>query len=249
MPKQSGMSMIEVMVALLISSFLILGITQVYLDNKQNNLFQQSQGNNIENARFSILILEQELAKAGYRRLPDYPMESAFPQLTHADCGTLAAGQVVKRISDTSFCIRYQPAFTGAKTCDGNDIVGIPTTPYEKAEPVVEIFTLKDLDTTDGVTAPQLTCNNQVIASNISAIRFEYGVNNNDEKVVTKYTNTPASNENVRAIQFSVLSASPTEVTKEASSTVYKHWFGSEPADKKLYTMFSSSSSMRNLMP
>ncbi|MDD0844522.1 PilW family protein [Pseudomonas sp. Gutcm_11s] len=249
MPKQSGMSMIEVMVALLLSSFLILGITQVYLDNRENNLFQQSQGNNIENARFSILILEQELSKTGYRRQPSHTLEHAFPQITDTNCGLMTKGQIVKRISDTSFCIRYQPAFTGAKTCDGNDITGIPSTPYSDAEPVVEIFTLKDLDTTDGVNTPQLTCNNQVIASNISAIRFEYGVNSNEEKIVDKYTSSPTNTENVRAVQFSVLSASSTEVTKEASSTVYKHWFGNEPTDKKLYTMFSNSASMRNVMP
>ncbi len=34
--RQSGLSMIELPVALAISSFLILGITQIYLDNKRN---------------------------------------------------------------------------------------------------------------------------------------------------------------------------------------------------------------------
>ena len=43
MHKQHGLSIIELMVALLISSFLIIGITQVYLDNRENTLFQQSQ--------------------------------------------------------------------------------------------------------------------------------------------------------------------------------------------------------------
>ncbi|OVZ72666.1 hypothetical protein CDO43_01055, partial [Pseudomonas aeruginosa] len=38
--RQSGLSMIELLVALAISSFLILGITQIYLDNKRNYLFQ-----------------------------------------------------------------------------------------------------------------------------------------------------------------------------------------------------------------
>ncbi len=41
--RQSGLSMIELLVALAISSFLILGITQIYLDNKRNYLFQQGQ--------------------------------------------------------------------------------------------------------------------------------------------------------------------------------------------------------------
>ncbi|MEN1592952.1 prepilin-type N-terminal cleavage/methylation domain-containing protein, partial [Pseudomonas aeruginosa] len=38
---QKGLSMVELLVALAISSFLILGISQIYIDNKRNYLFQQ----------------------------------------------------------------------------------------------------------------------------------------------------------------------------------------------------------------
>lgn len=34
--RQTGLSMVELMITLLISSFLILGITQIYIDNKRN---------------------------------------------------------------------------------------------------------------------------------------------------------------------------------------------------------------------
>lgn len=249
MYKQHGISMIEVLVSLLISSFLILGITQVYLDNRENNLFQQSQGGNLENARFSVLVLEQVLSKTGYRRMPDQPLDTAFPAASSSDCGTLSAGQVVKRVSDNSFCIRYQPAFSGAKNCAGDDIAGIPSDPYTKASSVIEFYSLLDLDTSDSDNSLQLTCNGNVVATNISAVRFAYGVNSNSEKVVTKYTGTPAANENIRAVQFSIMAASPTEITKTAGSTAYTYWFGSAPSDKKLYTMLSTSTSMRNLMP
>lgn len=249
MRKQYGISMIEVLVSLLISSFLILGITQVYLDNKENNLFQQSQGGNLENARFSILVLEQTLSRTGYRRMPDQPMETAFPTASSSDCGTLSAGQVVKKVSDTSFCIRYQPAFTGAKNCAGDDITGIPTEPYAEGPAAIEFYSLVDLDPTDGDNSLQLACNGNVVAANISAVRFEYGVNSNSEKVVSKYTSSPTASENVRAVQFSIMAASPTEITKNAGSTAYTYWFGTAPTDKKLYTMLSTSTSMRNLMP
>ncbi|WP_068829179.1 PilW family protein [Pseudomonas sp. BMS12] len=249
MHKQRGLSMVEVLISLLISSFLILGITQVYLDNKENSLFQQSQGGNLENARFSILILEQTLSRTGYRRMPDQPPETVFPITSTSDCGTLNAGQVAKKVSDTSFCIRYQPAFTGAQDCAGNNIAGIPTSPYQDGPVVTEFYALVDLDTSDADNSLQLACNGNVIASNISAVRFEYGVNSNSEKVVSKYTSSPATSENIRAVQFSIMAASPTEITKNAGSTAYTYWFGTAPADKKLYTMLSTSTSMRNLMP
>ena len=77
--RQSGLSMIELLVALAISSFLILGITQIYLDNKRNYLFQQGQAGNQENGRFAMMFLDQQLAKVGFRRRADDPNEFAFP--------------------------------------------------------------------------------------------------------------------------------------------------------------------------
>lgn len=242
MHKQHGLSIIEMMVALLISSFLILGITQVYLDNRENTLFQQSQGQNIESARFSILLLEQTLAKTGYRRRPDETMEAAFPSFSGGNCDGMAAGEVIKRsnANTTIFCIRYQPAFPGARTCSGDLIADIPNDPYVRTDPVVETFQL---------TNGELRCNGQAIATGITALNFDYGVNYNDDKRITEYTPEPAANARVRAVQFAIMAASPTEIGKSAGSTVYEFWFGNAPTDKRLYTMLSSSTSMRNLMP
>lgn len=238
MYKQHGMSIIEMLVALLLSSFLILGITQVYLDNRENTLFQQSQGNNIENARFSILLLEQTLAKTGYRRRPDTPMESAFPKVDNDPrCGELKSGQVVKRLSATSFCVRYQPAFPSAQNCDGSNPV-VPGKPYEEADPITELFDLRN---------GELTCNGQAIANGITAIDFLYGVNDNAEKQIDEYRTNPEENHHIRAVQFAIMAASATEIGKTAGSHVYEHWFGNEPTDKRLYTMLSSTTSMRNL--
>ncbi|TRO36456.1 PilW family protein [Ectopseudomonas mendocina] len=238
MHKQRGLSIIEMMVALVISSLLIIGITQVYLDNRENTLFQQSQGTNIENTRFSILLLEQTLAKTGYRRRPDETMEAAFP--ADSACGGLAAGQVAKRLSDTSFCVRYQPAFPTTRSCDGNIPPGETSDPYARRNPVTETFELDD---------GELRCNGQPIANGIEAINFVYGVNNSDEKEVDEYRPDPEANQRIRAVQFAIMSASPTEVGKTAGSAAYEFWFSNAPTDKRLYTMLSSSTSMRNLMP
>ncbi|MDO9625828.1 MAG: PilW family protein [Pseudomonas sp.] len=257
MNRQHGISIIELLVALLISSFLILGITQVYLDNKQSYLFQQGQANNIENGRFAILLLEQEFAKTGYRRRPDEEPANAFPSVTIPGCGTFNPGQVVRRVNDTKFCLRYQPAFSNARTCEGNTIAGISSEPYTDANVITSIYELT-VSATDN-TSLNLTCRSysattptgdgaQQIASNITAMNFEYGFNNNEEKVVARYAKDPNANE-VRAIKFSTLVASSTEITKEPSSAVYSYWFGTAPIDKKLYNMLSSSISMRNRMP
>ncbi|MNG22918.1 hypothetical protein D3C84_1074610 [compost metagenome] len=79
-------------------------------------------------------------------------------------------------------------------------------------------------------------------------MNFEYGFNTNEEKVVSTYAKDPSDNE-VRAVRFSTLVSSSTEIAKEPGSAVYTYWFAAEPDNKKLYNMLSSSISMRNRMP
>ncbi|WP_415845605.1 PilW family protein [Stutzerimonas zhaodongensis] len=242
MYKQRGISIIEMMVALVISSILMIGITQVYIKNRENVLFQQSQGQNIESARFSILLLEQTLTKAGYRRTPDQTMETAFPKENAGDCGVMETGQVVKRLSETAFCVRYQPAFPDARNCAGDNIADIPEKAYVEAVPVTEKFELAN---------GELTCNNVAIATGITDLKFVYGINTNEEKRISRYASAPEADDNIRAVKLSILTASANSITQDSESKAYVLWFSKdpEPDDKRLYTMLSSSTSMRNLLP
>jgi type IV pilus assembly protein PilW len=247
MRKQTGLSMVELLVALAISSFLMLGITQIYIDNKRSYLFQQGQTGNLESARHSLLILEQEMAKAGYRRQPDTDPEQVFPSQTSGTC-SFSAGRTVAYIDTNSFCLRYEPAFANAASCAGTNIEDVPDTPYTEysGAPVVALFAF---DTSTG----ELRCNGQAIVSGIEDIRFEFGTNGNDEKVVSAYKSTPATTDRIRAIRYSALLASSTEVG-DGKSAIYKNWSdkymdGEEAPDKKLYSIVSSTISTRNLLP
>lgn len=94
--RQFGLSLIELMIALAISSLLILGITQVYIDNKRNYVFQQSQAGNLENSRFASLMINEYLGKAGYRRDPVILVEEAFPSRNAGgDCLAFGAGHSI----------------------------------------------------------------------------------------------------------------------------------------------------------
>lgn len=125
--KQLGLSMIELLIALAISSFMILGITQIYLDNKRNYSFQLNQETNQDNARYAELILAGWLNKAGYRRDPEQMIEYAFPALSaSADCESFARGAVVADYKagtgEKGVCIRYQPVDSGERDCQGDPV-------------------------------------------------------------------------------------------------------------------------------
>ncbi|MBB2496766.1 PilW family protein [Aquipseudomonas ullengensis] len=117
---QAGLSLIEMMVALTISCFLIIGITQCYLDNSGVYLFQQGQASNLDKSRFASLILEQLLARTGYRAEPWVSLANSFPAIGGSDgCPAFAAGETIKANSAGSgVCIRYQ---TGADAA-GNEL-------------------------------------------------------------------------------------------------------------------------------
>ncbi|MFV3306218.1 PilW family protein [Pseudomonas sp. NY15181] len=133
---QRGLSLVELMIALALSSFLILGITQVYLDNQRTYLFQQGQLQNQENRRFVSLFLQQELGKVGYRRNPlAQDMEAAFSGASGGivkGC-SFAPGQAVQYLGRSALCIRYQPRDRSDRDCLGNRAPNLA----ELAEPYV----------------------------------------------------------------------------------------------------------------
>ena len=144
--RQRGLSIVELMVALAISSFLILGVTQLYINNKKTYLFQQSQELNQENGRFALALLSQELAKAGYRRRPDIAVTQDFP----ADSGSTTAGNALgcnfaagaAVIGDaTSICIRYQARDARETDCRGQVLSAQSTTLANNADAPYEYST------------------------------------------------------------------------------------------------------------
>ncbi|KTT13793.1 hypothetical protein RSA46_23675 [Pseudomonas oryzihabitans] len=183
--RQQGLSIVELMVALALSSFLILGVTELYISNKKTYLFQQGQELNQENGRFALALLSQELAKAGYRRRPDIAVTRDFP----ADSGTtttgnalgcnFAAGAAVTG-NATSLCVRYQARDVQETDCRGQVLSAQSTTlannadaPYEYSNTaqnavIVERFSLAaDANVTTGAANERpgaLVCASNLLA-------------------------------------------------------------------------------------
>lgn len=253
MNRQYGLTIVELLVALLISSFLMLGITQIYLDNRRSYAFQQGQTANLETRRYSLLLIEQEIAKAGYRRMansdPFWVFRKQEKTIGGKTC-SFAAGHTIARIDDSSFCLRYQPAAPG-NDCKGDKIDNVPDTPHTdfSADPVITVFAFdKDKE--------ELSCNGAAVISGIKDIRFEFGVIDSslDEKEVQAYTGTPSTGQLIRAVRYSALVASAEPVTDTKASPAYEQWSAkylgtaAEAPDKRLYSIISSTIAARNLL-
>lgn len=197
---QAGLSLVELMVALAISSFLILGIAQIYIDNKRSYAFQQNQAENQEGGRYTLLLLQQELAKAGYRRRPDIPLDEAFPANTALGCN-FANGQTAKQFetSQSAICVRYQPHNHLERDCLGNlpvNAAAIETTPYTDAGEIIVERLFLDGDTlmcqTAHIASTTTTAGPGELVSGIADLRFEFGVGTaSDDRRVSKYIAAP----------------------------------------------------------
>lgn len=252
--QQVGLSLIELMVAMTISSFLILGVTQIYIDNKKNYLFQQGQAENQENGRFTMQILEQHLAKTGYRREPTDSMDTAFPALVDTSTGcSFIAGEVIKRVDAKTICIRFQPRDPEEVDCLGNGRsanASVIVNPY--TSPAVSFVERLSID-----DKRQLICksggSSGTLIEGIEDFRFDYGVSIVGSRAISSYKAIPATGESIRAVRYSALMNTSLEnISQDAAFKTYKEWYGADannPTNGRAYQIIRNTVMLRNQMP
>jgi type IV pilus assembly protein PilW len=223
---QTGLSLVELMVALAISSFLVLGVTQVYIDNKRSYSFQQNQTENLEGGRYALLLLQQELSKAGYRRRPDEQPDTAFPAvgvLPSLGCDAFAKGVTIQRTALDSLCIRYQPRDHLERNCLGDlpsTATALTTAPYTSSGEIIieRLYFEKDTGSDAGAlkctrvhTVPagtvisDRTVMTGELVSGLVDLRYELGVGSAaDPRNISQYT-TAATTLPILAVRYTAL--------------------------------------------
>ncbi len=71
--QQKGLTLIEIMIAMLLGLFLIGGIFQIFLGAKQSYRVQEAMSRLQENGRFAMQTLSRDIRKADYRACPSMP--------------------------------------------------------------------------------------------------------------------------------------------------------------------------------
>lgn len=259
---QAGLSLIELMVAMALSSFLILGVVQIYVDNKRSYSFQQSQSENLEGSRYAMLLLQQELSKSGYRRRPDEQFDIAFPALPGnlALCGEFSAGETVKRTSQSSICIRYQPRDQFDRDCLGElpaTAAALETGPYTSTEEIIiERLWFEQGDSngpgrlnctrvhTNMAGTVTVAANTGELIGGIVDLRYELGTGSSaDPRSVSQYT-VDATSDPILAVRYVALMRSSGGSLRDSISAAdaLKNWqaiTGLEDSDEKLAALKS----------
>jgi type IV pilus assembly protein PilW len=241
--RQTGLSMVELMITLLISSFLILGITQIYIDNKRNYIYQQNQSANLENSRFALLLLEKELYKAGYRQLAQDSRDFVFKSSsTDAACPAFSAGQIIRPTTNgLGVCFRYQRADVNERDCHGDLIAN--------DDPITIRIERVGSDLNCYVNGQ-----GQTMLSGLNQITFEYGVDLNANRQADTYLSASdaASANNIVAVRYASLHESES-ANVALNTTNYNYPLANATAttatDKKLYKSVQGTTTLRNIAP
>ncbi len=264
---QHGLSMVELLVALAISSFLILGITQVYIDNKSNYSFQQSQAANMDSGRFLQMMLNEQIGKAGYRRAPDQEFEQAFKALgAVGDCAAFPKESVVTKLSDADargFCIRYQPAVSAEPICSGEAPTLSKPEAFVVAPDDKHVVIAIEHVWNDDLSEGKITCNREDLIEGVADFNVEFLLGEKLERRFKVNPSKPASDYNgtdiVRGIKYSALLAGRPNQSGGMESAVFEEWKKTtdntakkkleENDNNRIYQVVSSTQVLRNLVP
>ena len=234
--RQRGLSLIELMIAMLISTFMIIGATQVYIDNKRTYQFQQGQSSNQNLGRMIQLLLDKEVARTGFRAKPllNTSLSSAFPAISSSNgCPAFAAGETLLLSSDsTGVCYRYQGASDGADLdCLGNKI--------SAGSNVLSRIAYAS-STTAGIGS--LTCSVGGVSTTL--------VDGLADFVLFKL---PGSSGAGQGMRYAALLISSATLRDGVSSSVLDQWKNlsgkTRSSDQYLYQISQGSVALRNLMP
>lgn len=268
----AGLSMVELLVTLAISSFLLIGVSTIFLDNKKSYVFQQNQSENIETSRYTLMLLQDQLLKAGYRRRPDIPLDQAFPASNALGCN-FSAGHTVKPFpsSTNAVCMRYQPRNHLDRDCLGNlplKAAKLEEGPYtESGEVIVQRLYLSAdalqcevVHLIDTSTTPS----SGELVTGLAGLAFEYGeASSASAQKLSEYKQAPTGP--VIAVRYSSLYRSTSTRQRESldAEEALNQWMkisglnnssssitALKTADNgQLYQVAQNTMMLRNLMP
>ncbi len=180
--RQGGISLVEIMVALLLSLFLMGGVIQVYLSSKQTYRAQEGYSRLQENGRFALELLSRQIRMAGYKSSAWDQTETAFPPASpfgsaaQIVVGTEGGTTPSPSLSD-SVTIRLQGSADGTlQDCLGSTITTSTTI----------AFTLSSNRLMCATTAQPTP---QPIVDGVENMQILYGVDTDGDLYANKYRN------------------------------------------------------------
>lgn len=197
---QRGMGLVELMVGMTIGLIVLAALGYFFLGSTRANRTHDDISRIQESGRHAMEILGSAIRQAGHRNDQvddatqigtsiDGAMADAFPDAALALFGTDGATDTIT--------VRYYAQEGGEVDCAGTSIAGGGLVTYA--------FAVN--------SARQLTCNGNVVADNIENMQIEYGIDEDKDGSIKKYTSNPGTPDefrNAAAVKVTLTVRGPT---------------------------------------
>lgn len=268
-PKQQGISIVELLVALAVGMVLIAGIMQVFLASKNTYAVNQAMSTVQENGRFALEFIARSARQAGYVD-PNNKVSRPFaviPEVAKCSQESLPSKACTKNgdaLKSDIVSFAFQPPINqaGARV----DCIGDTKEVDTNDKIVINRFLIADEDTAQAT----LSCQRMVLNKNLNFIdtagsyekaslvegvdkvQIQYGVSTNgDSHSVNKYINADKVDkwDEVLAVRIGVIANSGSDLNP---APVAKEFYLFDtgpytfPNDRKLRQVFTTTVHIRN---
>lgn len=238
--RQGGLSIVELMVALVISLLLMTGVIQVFLSSKQTYASNEAASRLQENGRFALEFIAQSARHAGYveaaNSTASLPSNIASPGNSICnDSGTCSSQGADEEPDNVAFVL--QPRIQDGLRRDCLGVNGTGTYAINDTDIIINQFVIIAADPANGEPHPALGCRSrntrggwvtgataQRLIDGIDALQVQYGISTGgDSNSVNQYVSADRVTnwENVLAIRIAVLANSMNPVNPPAPARQY----------------------------
>lgn len=228
--KQAGLTIIELMLSLALSLFLILVAAQFFVANKMTYRTQQAQADVQERGRFAMSWLGQQIRQAGY--VANSQIASSFSTLYPAVnvSGTALSASQLFAGSSSSLILRVRGA-------DDTNIVDCQGLGMGVASVVTHVI---------NTSGTSLSCNGTEVVPGVTQLVFQYGQDTSGDLIPDSYIATPLASR-VYAIRVCmVVESLEANVAPSAVSFTDCNNAASSTTNNRIAKVFRTSAYARN---
>lgn len=264
---QHGLSIVELLVALVISLLLMTGVVQVFLASKQTYASNEAASRLQENGRFALEFIAQSARHAGYVETSNtvsvVPPTIASPGNSICNSSSTCSSQGANEDSD-SIALVSQPRIQDGARRDCLGVNGSGTYAISDTDIILNQFLIIDADPANGELHPALGCRSrnlrggwvtgstpQRLIDGIDALQVQYGIaTGSNRNSVNQYVSADRVGDwsTVIAVRIAVLANSLTPVTPPATARQFV-LFDAPPLsfdDGKARQIFTTTIKLRN---
>jgi len=239
---QRGLTLIELMIALLISSVLMYGVGTIYVSSKRGYNIQDNLARQQENSRFSLELLVHDLRMAGFpKRYVSAPIVSA----STADGGGTTNDTVTVEYQAATDCLGQN---TPAASCSADNTQACAVNKYYIAHD-------NPTNTDNLYCLGNGGANAEIIADNVTNLQILYGIDTNSDAdgIANKYVTWPSASADpskIVSVRFALLTQTPNEVKKAGTTKIYTLLDQKITVnnDKHLHRVYMNTVQLRNQM-